>query len=138
VGDRADAEGRAAFRRGMEALDVRGARTVRVEIPHMDAVNAYASIISRVEGATIHAQWMRERPQDYSIHLGGRLYAGYAIPAVHYVEALSRRGSILRALGSEMFGKVDVFATPTIRMNVPTLAATDIDAGAPGAVEAFG
>jgi aspartyl-tRNA(Asn)/glutamyl-tRNA(Gln) amidotransferase subunit A len=81
---------------------------------------------------------MRERPQDYSIHLSGRLYAGYAIPAVHYVEALSRRGPILRALGSEVFGKVDVFATPTIRMKVPTLAATDIDAGAPGAVEAFG
>jgi len=31
-----------------------------------------------------------------------------------------------------------VFATPTMRMKVPTLAATDIDAGAPGAVEAFG
>src|SRR5262249_27920197 len=82
--------------------------------------------------------WMRERPQDYSIHLGGRLYAGYAIPAVHYVEALSRRGSIFRALGSEVFGKVDVFATPTIRMKVPTLAATPIDSAAPGALEAFG
>jgi aspartyl-tRNA(Asn)/glutamyl-tRNA(Gln) amidotransferase subunit A len=77
------------------------------------------------------------RPQDYSIHLSGRLYAGYAIPAVHYVEALSRRGPILRALGREVFGKVDVFATPTIRMKVPTLAATDIDAGMPGAIEAF-
>jgi aspartyl-tRNA(Asn)/glutamyl-tRNA(Gln) amidotransferase subunit A len=41
-------------------------------------------------------------------------------------------------LGSEVFRKVDVFATPTMRMKVPTLAATDIDAGAPGAVEAFG
>ena len=136
--DGADAEVRAAFDAAMKVLELRGARMVRVEIPHMNAVNAYASIISRVEGATIHAQWMRERPQDYSIHLGGRLYAGYAIPAVHYVEALSRRGPILRALGSEVFGKVDVFATPTIRMKVPTLAATDIDAGAPGAVEAFG
>jgi aspartyl-tRNA(Asn)/glutamyl-tRNA(Gln) amidotransferase subunit A len=81
---------------------------------------------------------MRERPEDYSDHLAGRLYAGYAIPAVHYVEALSRRGPILRALGKDVFGKVDVFATPTIRMKVPTLAATDIDAGAPGAIEAFG
>jgi aspartyl-tRNA(Asn)/glutamyl-tRNA(Gln) amidotransferase subunit A len=116
----------------------RGAKTVRLEIPHMDAVNTYASIMSRVEGATVHAQWMRERPEDYSVHLGARLYAGYAIPAVHYVEALSRLGPILRALGSEVFGKVDVFATPTIRMKVPTLAATDIDAGAPGAIEAFG
>jgi aspartyl-tRNA(Asn)/glutamyl-tRNA(Gln) amidotransferase subunit A len=68
----------------MKVLRSRGAKTVRLEIPHMDAVNTYASILSRVEGATIHAQWMRERPEDYSVHLGGRLYAGYAIPAVHY------------------------------------------------------
>jgi aspartyl-tRNA(Asn)/glutamyl-tRNA(Gln) amidotransferase subunit A len=136
--DGADTEVRAAFDAAMKVLESRGAKTVRLEIPHMDAVNTYASVISRVEGATIHAQWMRERPEDYCVHLGARLYAGYAIPAVHYVEALSRRGPILRALGSEVFGKVDVFATPTIRMKVPTLAATDIDAGAPGAIEAFG
>jgi aspartyl-tRNA(Asn)/glutamyl-tRNA(Gln) amidotransferase subunit A len=136
--DGADTEVRAAFDAAMNVLESRGAKTVRLEIPHMDAVNTYASVISRVEGATIHAQWMRERPEDYSLHLGARLYAGYAIPAVHYVEALSRRGPILRALGSEVFGKVDVFATPTIRMKVPTLAATDIDVGAPGAIEAFG
>ena len=80
---------------------------------------------------------MREWPQDYSVHLSARLYAGYGIPAVHYLEALSRRGPILRALGRDVFGKVDIFATPTIRMKVPTLQATDIDAGTPGAVEAF-
>ena len=80
---------------------------------------------------------MRGRPQDYATHLSGRLYAGYGIPAVHYLEALSRRGPILRALGREVFTKVDVFATPTLRLKVPTLAATDIDAGTPGAVEAF-
>jgi aspartyl-tRNA(Asn)/glutamyl-tRNA(Gln) amidotransferase subunit A len=136
--DGADEEVRAAFAAAMQVLESRGAKTLPVHIPHMDAINTYASIVSRVEGATIHAQWMRERPQDYSIQLSGRLYAGYAVPAVHYVEALARRGPILRASGSEVFGKVDVFATPTLRMKVPTLAATDIDAGAPGAVEAFG
>src|SRR5215468_7850360 len=136
--DGADPEVRAAFEAAMKVLESRGAKTLPMQIPHMDAVNTYASIVSRVESATIHAQWMRERPQDYSIQLSGRLYAGYAIPAVHYVEALSRRGPILRALGKDVFGKVDVFATPTIRMKVPTLAATDIDAGAPGAIEAFG
>jgi aspartyl-tRNA(Asn)/glutamyl-tRNA(Gln) amidotransferase subunit A len=82
--DGADSEVCAAFDAAMKVLRSRGAKTVRLEIPHMDAVNTYASILSRVEGATIHAQWMRERPEDYSVHLGGRLYAGYAIPAVHY------------------------------------------------------
>src|SRR5215475_4333911 len=122
----------------MNVLESRGAMTVRLEVPHMDDISTYASVVSRVEGATIHAQWMRERPEDYSVHLAGRLYAGYAIPAVHYVEALSRRGPILRTMASKVFGKVDVFGTPTIRMKVPTLAATDIDAGVPGAIDAFG
>ena len=135
--DGADPEVLAAFEAAIGVLEGRGATTLRIALPHMDATNAYAAIVSRVEAAAIHAQWMRERPQDYSVHLGGRLYAGYAIPAVHYVEALSRRGPILRALARQVFGKVDVLATPTIRREVPTLAATDIDAGAPGAVEAM-
>jgi aspartyl-tRNA(Asn)/glutamyl-tRNA(Gln) amidotransferase subunit A len=136
--DGAELEVRKAFDAAIKVLEARGAETVKLDFPHMDAVNTYASVISRVEGAAIHAQWMREQPRDYSVHLGGRLYAGYAIPAVQYLEALSRRGPILRAFGKDVFSKCDVFATPTIRMKVPTLAATDIDAGAPGAVEAFG
>jgi aspartyl-tRNA(Asn)/glutamyl-tRNA(Gln) amidotransferase subunit A len=117
--DGVDPEVQKAFEGAMTVLEARGAKTLRLELPHMDAVNTYASVLSRVEGATIHAQWMRERPQDYSIHL-------------------SRRGPILRAFGKDVFDKCHVFATPTIRMKVPTLAATDIDAGAPGAAEAFG
>ena len=135
--DSVDRDVQQAFDAAMQVLEARGARTVMLEIPHMDAINTYGAVISRVEGATIHAQWMRERPQDYSVHLSARLYAGHGIPAVHYLEALSRRGPILRALGRDVFGKVDIFATPTIRMKVPTLQATDIDAGKPGAVEAF-
>jgi aspartyl-tRNA(Asn)/glutamyl-tRNA(Gln) amidotransferase subunit A len=134
--DGADADVVRAFEIAMKALEARGARTVRIEIPHMDAVATYGAVISRVEGSTIHANWMRERPQDFSIALGARFYAGLSIPAAYYLEALSRRGPILRAIGKEVFDKVNVFATPTVRVKVPTLAATDIDAGAPGAVGA--
>ena len=135
--DGIDPEVQTAFDAAMAVLVARGAKTVRLAMPHMAAIATYGSILSRVEGASIHAEWMRERPQDYSVHLSARLYAGYAIPAVYYVEALSRRGPILRALGKEVFGKVDVFATPTIRKQVPSLLATDIDAGTPGAIDAF-
>ena len=69
--DGADPEVRKAFDAAMKVLEARGAKTLKLEIPHMDAVNTYASVVSRVEGAAIHAQWMREQPRDYSIHLGG-------------------------------------------------------------------
>jgi aspartyl-tRNA(Asn)/glutamyl-tRNA(Gln) amidotransferase subunit A len=135
--DGADADVVRAVEAAAEVLSSRGAKVVRITIPHMDAVSTYGAIISRVEGSTIHAQWIRTRPEDYSIALSARFYAGLSIPAAFYVEALSRRGPILRALGRDVFDKVDAFVTPTIRIKTPTLAATDIDAGAPGAIDAF-
>ena len=88
-------------------------------------------------GGTIHAQWMREHPQDYAVHLSARLYPSQGIPAVYYIEGLARRGGILKAVAKDVFGLCDAFITPTLRMKVPTLLATDIDAGTPGAIETF-
>jgi aspartyl-tRNA(Asn)/glutamyl-tRNA(Gln) amidotransferase subunit A len=126
-----------AFEAALCVLAARGAEIVSVTIPHMDAITAYGSIVSHCEAATIHGQWMRECPGDYAIHLSGRLYGGYGIPAAYYIEALERRGPILMAIGHEVFSRCDVFATPTLRTTVPTLKATDIDAGTEGAIEAF-
>ena len=117
---------------------LRAAPTVnRIALPLMDAVTTYGGIVSRVEAATIHAQWMRERAGDYGIHISGRMYGGYAIPATYYVEALARRGPILKAFAKEVFAKVDVLVTPTIRTCLPTLAETDIDHGPPGTETKF-
>jgi aspartyl-tRNA(Asn)/glutamyl-tRNA(Gln) amidotransferase subunit A len=135
--DDVDPDVMAAFEAMLAVLKARGATLVSVTIPHMDAVATYGSVVSRVEGATIHAEWMRQQPQDYAIHLNSRLYASMGIPAVIYLEALSRRGPILKEIAGAVFGQVDVFVTPTIRCKAPTLAATDVDAGAPGALDSF-
>jgi aspartyl-tRNA(Asn)/glutamyl-tRNA(Gln) amidotransferase subunit A len=90
-----------------------------------------------VEAATIHAQWMREQPQAYGAHISGRMYPGYAIPAPYYVEALSRRGPVLKAFADEVFAQVDVLVSPTIRTVLPTLESTDIDHGPPGTEHRF-
>jgi aspartyl-tRNA(Asn)/glutamyl-tRNA(Gln) amidotransferase subunit A len=135
--DGADEPVAAALEAAVAVLAARGATVVRLPLPLMDAVSAYVGVISRVEGATIHAQWMRDRPQDYAVHLSARLYSGSAIPGTYYVEALSRRGPILKAFAAEVFGQVDVLATPTIRTCLPTLAETDIDRGPPGTEHSF-
>jgi aspartyl-tRNA(Asn)/glutamyl-tRNA(Gln) amidotransferase subunit A len=127
----------AAIAEAARVLAGRGATVVPVELPHMDAVAAYGSIVSRCEGATIHARWMRERPEDYAVHLSARMYAGFAIPAVYYVEALSARGPVLRAVVGEAFASVDVLVLPTIPTVLPTLAETDIDHGPPGTETRF-
>lgn len=135
--DDVDPEVMAAFEAMLEVLKGRGATLVSVTIPHMDAVATYGGLVSRVEGATIHAEWMRQQPQDYAIHLNSRLYASMGIPAVVYLEALSRRGPILREIAGAVFSTADVFVAPTIRCKAPTLAATDVDAGSAGALDAF-
>jgi aspartyl-tRNA(Asn)/glutamyl-tRNA(Gln) amidotransferase subunit A len=124
----ADPAIQAAVEAACAVLVGRGASLVRVDLPLMDAISAYAGMVSRVEGATIHATWMRERPQDYAPHLSARLFAGYAVPGVYYVEALSRRGPILRRFAAEVFARVDVLALPSIPTLLPTRAATDVDA----------
>jgi aspartyl-tRNA(Asn)/glutamyl-tRNA(Gln) amidotransferase subunit A len=135
--DDIDAEVSAAFEETMAVLVARGAVLVPLVLPLMADISAYGGIISRCEGAAIHAQWMREAPQDYAVHLSARLYGGSAIPAVMYLEGLNRRGGILRAFAAEVFGACDVFAAPALRTKVPTLHETNIDGGVEGAIEAF-
>ena len=133
----ADAPVLAAMDAALKVLESRGAVVTRMTLPLMDAVAAYGGIVSRVEAATIHAQWMRDDPQAYGKHISGRMYPGYAIPAPYYVESLSRRGPILKAFAAEVFGKVDILVTPTIPTCLPTLAETDIDHGPPGTEHTF-
>jgi aspartyl-tRNA(Asn)/glutamyl-tRNA(Gln) amidotransferase subunit A len=135
--DGADAPVVAAIEQACAVLAARGAIVKRVTLPLMDAVSAYVGVISRVESAAIHAQWMRGQSADYAKHLSGRLYAGYAIPGAYYVEALSRRGPVLRAFANAVFAELDVLATPTIKTCLPTLADTDIDNGPPGSETRF-
>jgi aspartyl-tRNA(Asn)/glutamyl-tRNA(Gln) amidotransferase subunit A len=118
------------FEAALDVLRARGATVDYVACPSLRAIGAYVAVVSRVEGATIHANWMREHAGDYAIHLSGRLYGGYAIPGTYYLEALSRRGALLRQFCREAFAGHDIVATPTLRMRVPTLAETDIDADA--------
>jgi aspartyl-tRNA(Asn)/glutamyl-tRNA(Gln) amidotransferase subunit A len=127
----------AAISAAADVLRQRGAVVVPVELPDMDAVAAYGGIISRCEGAAIHARWMRERPGDYAVHLSGRLYPGYAIPATYYIEALSARGPLLRSFCGTVFGGLDAIMLPTIPTVLPTLEATSMEIGQPGAEERF-
>jgi aspartyl-tRNA(Asn)/glutamyl-tRNA(Gln) amidotransferase subunit A len=135
--DDADQPVVAAIDAALAVLQERGARISRFDLPLMDAVAAYGGIVSRAEVAPIHAEWMRTDPQAYGAHISGRMYPGFAIPAAYYIEALSRRGPVLRGFAAEVFSKVDVLATPTIRTCLPTLRETDIDHGPPGTEHRF-
>ncbi len=125
------------FDAALQVLLGRGGLQDRIRLPEIDRIAVYSSIVSKVEVATLHADWMRSRARDYAIHVSGRMYPGYAIPATFYVEAMRRRGAILKAFMEGVFSKVDVLAMPTLRITAPTIAETDVDVGAVGAVAKF-
>jgi aspartyl-tRNA(Asn)/glutamyl-tRNA(Gln) amidotransferase subunit A len=135
--DGVDDEVVAAFEKSLEVLVGRGATIVRLKVPLLAAINAYASVLSRVEAGAAHAAWMRARPADYGLHVSARLYPTYAIPAAYYIEALSRRGPLLRRFVDEVFGAADILVSPTVRNAVATLAETDVDVGPPGSDKKF-
>jgi aspartyl-tRNA(Asn)/glutamyl-tRNA(Gln) amidotransferase subunit A len=118
----------AAFEAALEVLAARGAVVTRTSIAAMRAINAYTAVVSRAEAAAIHASWMRERPADYATHISGRLHPAFAIPAHLYIEALAARGPLLRQFCAEALAPRGLVATPTLRVRVPTLAETDVDA----------
>jgi aspartyl-tRNA(Asn)/glutamyl-tRNA(Gln) amidotransferase subunit A len=94
--DGVDPEVQKAFDAAMQVLEARGAKTLRLELPHMDAVNTRLRAVPR-GGATIRA--VNARTGAGLFHpSGGRLYAGTPFGCV-------LPGSLVAAVRSRAFGK---------------------------------
>ncbi len=115
-----------------EALVVRaGARygsPPRVAFDALDACYAMADVMSKVEAATLHGPWMRERPAAYSQAVYSRTEPGLHVPAARYVEALNARASILREMLAGPLRDADVLLCPTMPVPVPTRLEADMEA----------
>ncbi len=125
-----------AVRASLDVLRAQGAEIVEVALPDMDAINALGVLVTLVEAATYHANWMRTRPQDYSDQVRARLESGFAVPGVQYLEALRSRGPVLKNFVETVFGKVDVLHCPSVNAAAPTIKDTDFG-GNPAMGKAF-
>jgi aspartyl-tRNA(Asn)/glutamyl-tRNA(Gln) amidotransferase subunit A len=128
--DGLDDETARLFGESLAVLRDLGAVVEPIALPLMHDIQAAAAMVSRAEASAIHAEWMRERPQDYAPYLAARLFGGYAVPAHLYIEALSLRGPLLRAFADAAFARHDLIATPALPGPVPTRAETDAHADA--------
>lgn len=109
-----------------QSLDVfrsLGARVIKVTVPDPQRLFHLSNVISQSESATVHARWLRERRQDYSIW-GARIEHGLFIPAVTYLEAQNARPRLTREFVDQVFTKVDVLHAPVFAIPVPTIAET--------------
>lgn len=116
-------------RRGMETslavLSSFGARVIELPVPDPGRLFLLSNTISIAEAAVVHGQWMRERPQDYSLYVRTRIEPGFHVPAATYLEALNLRARYLEEVLQSVYSKVDVVHTPVIGMPVPTIAETE-------------
>lgn len=113
------AEATEAVARVAKALGV----TRTIEIPQAARARAAAYVISTCEGAALHLDRLRQRPNDYDPAVRDRLIAGAMVPAPLVVRAQKfrrwYRGQVLELLKS-----VDVIIAPATPCIAPKLGQT--------------
>ncbi|MBT6086401.1 MAG: amidase [Rhodospirillaceae bacterium] len=113
-------------RTSLDVLTDAGAEIIPVTVPESIRVtNAFTSLITATEGASIHQTWLTECFDDYGRQTGARLMAGLTTPATRYLQARSLRAPILAEFHDAVFTDADVLHIPVMISTPPTIADTD-------------
>jgi aspartyl-tRNA(Asn)/glutamyl-tRNA(Gln) amidotransferase subunit A len=114
----ADSQVQAIIDTAVEELRTLGCEVVETELPDLDKIAALGGTILLAEAATIHDEWTREIPDQYSEAVVWRLQQGHHIPATRYLQAQRLRPKITEEFVTQVYGSVDAVLTPTITMPV--------------------
>lgn len=112
----ASPEALAAVQKVAEALSV----TEYVTIPEAHRARAAAFVITASEGANLHLDQLKSRPQDFDPATRDRFLAGALIPSSWYIQAQRFRrwyGDRLR----EIWQNVDIILAPTTPISAPLI-----------------
>ncbi|MGY4254991.1 AtzE family amidohydrolase [Bradyrhizobium sp. USDA 4516] len=91
-----------------------------VELPEAARARAAAYIITTTEGAALHLDRLRKRPNDFDPAVRDRLIAGAMVPAV-YVDKAQKFRRWYRAKVLELFQSVDVILAPATPCTAPKI-----------------
>lgn len=127
--DDLDPDVAAALDAAQQAFADQGAELRPVDLPSHDEINLIWAAALAAEAATIHREWLRDRPDDYGPMVRRRIEFGLYQPATRYLEALSLREKYLRDYCAAAFTDCDVLLTPTMPVTAPRLDAVDVSAG---------
>jgi AtzE family amidohydrolase len=110
------AEAKEAVGRVAEAL---GASRV-VELPEAARARAAAYVITTTEGASLHLDRLRQRPNDFDPAVRDRLLAGAMVPAP-LVDRAQKFRRWFRARALELFQSIDVLIAPATPCVAPKI-----------------
>lgn len=94
--------------------------TKTIEIPEAARARAAAYVISTTEGASLHLDRLRKRPNDFDPAVRDRLIAGAMVPAP-FVDRAQKFRRWYRAKVLELFKTVDVIIAPATPCIAPKL-----------------
>nr|QIG99579.1 AtzE family amidohydrolase [Bradyrhizobium sp. 6(2017)] len=94
--------------------------TQTVELPEAARARAAAFITTTTEGAALHLDRLRKRPNDFDPAVRDRFIAGAMVPAV-YVDKAQKFRRWFRAKAAELFQSVDVILAPATPCTAPKL-----------------
>ncbi|MFQ4143115.1 AtzE family amidohydrolase [Chlorogloeopsis sp. ULAP02] len=112
----ANPEALEAVQKVADALNI----TEYVTIPEADRARAAAFVITACEGANLHLEKLRQRPQDFDPATRDRFLAGALIPSNWYIQA-QRFRRWYRDRVREVFQTVDVILAPTTPISAPLI-----------------
>jgi aspartyl-tRNA(Asn)/glutamyl-tRNA(Gln) amidotransferase subunit A len=118
------------FAAAVKLLESLGMKAEELSIPHMDALPAVHTVVSRAELVSDHDHYLRTRARDYSPELLYRHIHALTFPAGRYVTAQRVRRLIAEEF-DQAFERADVIVTP-VSIPAPTIeecraGATDVD-----------
>ncbi|MET4065839.1 AtzE family amidohydrolase [Bradyrhizobium sp. S3.2.6] len=91
-----------------------------VDVPEASRARAAAYVISTTEGASLHLDRLRKRPNDFDPAVRDRLIAGAMVPAP-LVDRAQKFRRWYRAQFAEIFKSVDVLIAPATPCTAPKL-----------------
>lgn len=113
---KAEPEALEAVQKVADALGV----TEYVTIPEAHRARAAAFVITAAEGANLHLDKLRSRPQDFDPATRDRFLAGALIPSNWYIQA-QRFRRWYRDKVREIFQNVDIILAPTTPISAPLI-----------------
>jgi aspartyl-tRNA(Asn)/glutamyl-tRNA(Gln) amidotransferase subunit A len=94
--------------------------TRTITIPDAQEARSAAFLITMAEGAALHLDRLRQRPQDFDPEVRDRLLAGALIPAV-WVQKAQKVRRVFRDKMLKLFEGVDAILAPSTPMRAPKL-----------------
>lgn len=107
----------AAVQKVADALNV----TEYVTIPEANRARAAAFVITASEGANLHLERLKSRPQDFDPATRDRFLAGALIPSSWYLQA-QRFRRWYRDRIKEIFQNIDIIIAPTTPISAPLIS----------------